>query len=156
MKKLNEISSLVIITLLLITTSCSLKIIPSAEVDYLSGKEGTITLRAIGIGSNQEDAIVDAEKNAFNVIFFRGLPESEQKIALIGTNETEEKEKNKDYFNKFYKDKRYKTFVMSSIPTSDLTKHKGGKKSIAIDVKINLVALRKDLEQNNIIRKFGF
>lgn len=66
------------------------------------------------------------------------------------------KEKNKDYFNKFYKDKRYKTFVMSSIPTSDLTKHKGGKKSIAIDVKINLVALRKDLEQNNIIRKFGF
>ena len=45
---------------------------------------------------------------------------------------------------------------MSSISTSDLTKHKGGKKSIAVDIKINLVSLRKDLEQNNIIRKFGF
>lgn len=156
MKKINEISFLAIVTLLLITTGCSMKTLPTAEVNYLSGKEGTITMRAIGIGSNQEEAIIDAENNVFNVIFFRGLPESEQKIALIGTNEREEKEKNKDYFNKFYKDKRYKTFVMSSIPTSDLTKHKGGKKSIAVDIKINLVALRKDLEQNNIIRNFGF
>jgi hypothetical protein len=156
MKKLNEISFLVIVTLLLITSGCSMKTLPTAEVNYLSGKEGTITVRAIGVGSNQEEAIIDAEKNVFNVIFFRGLPESEQKIALIGTNESEEKEKNKDYFNKFYKDKRYKTFVMSSISTSDLTKHKGGKKSIAVDIKINLVSLRKDLEQNNIIRKFGF
>jgi hypothetical protein len=159
MKKLNKISSLVIVILLIITNGCSIKTLPIgevAEVNYLSGKEGTITMRAIGIGTNQEDAIIDAEKNAFNVIFFRGLPESEQKIALIGTNEIIEKEKNKDYFNKLYKEKRYKTFVMSSIATSDLIKHKGGKKSIAIDVKINLVALRKDLEQNNIIRKFGF
>lgn len=155
MKKLNIISSLVVLIVLLITNGCSQRTIPTVEVNYLSGKEGTITMRVIGIGSNQEDAIVDAEENAFNVIFFRGLPESEQKNALIGTNETEEKEKNKDYFNKFYKGERYKTFIMSSIPTS-LNKHKGGKKSIAIDVKINLIALRKDLEQNNIIRQFGF
>jgi hypothetical protein len=89
-------------------------------------------------------------------LLFRGLPESEQKIALIGTNESNEKEKHKDYFNNFYIDKRYKTFMMSSIPTSNLTRHKGGKKSISVDVKINLVSLRKDLEENNIIRKFGF
>lgn len=98
MKKINKISSLVIAILLLITTGCSMKTLPTAEVNYLSGKEGTITMRAIGIGSNQEDAIVDAEKNAFNVIFFRGLPESEQKIALIGTNETEEKRKEQGLF----------------------------------------------------------
>lgn len=145
-----------IVILLLLNAGCSIKTLPSAKVNFLSGKEGTITMRAIGIGSNQEEAIVDAEKNAFDVILFRGLPESEQKIALLGTNETEEKEKNKDYFNKFYNDKRYKTFVMSSIPTSSLIKYKGGEKSIAIDIKINLVALRKDLEQNNLIRKFGF
>jgi hypothetical protein len=129
---------------------------PSSEVNYISGKEGTIIMRAIGIGINEEDAIIDAEINAFNVLLFRGLPESEQKIALIGTNESNEKEKHKDYFNNFYIDKRYKTFMMSSIPTSNLTRHKGGKKSISVDVKINLVSLRKDLEENNIIRKFGF
>lgn len=156
MKKRKKQSTLFFIILLLLSFSCSRKTIPTAEVNFLSGNDGTITMRAIGIGSNQENAIIDAEKNAFNVIFFRGIPESEQKIALIGTNETEEKEKHKDYFDKFYKEKRYKTFVMSSIPTSDLIKHKGGKKSISVDVKINLVALRKDLEQFNIIRKFGY
>ena len=156
MKKNNKISALVIVTLLLISAGCGIKALPSAEVNYLSAEDGTLTTRAIGIGKNKEEAIIDAEKNVFNVLFFRGLPASEQKIALIGTNETEEKEKNKEYFNKFYKDKRYKSFVISSNPKSELTRHKGGKKSIAVEVKINLVALRKDLEQNNIIRKFGF
>jgi hypothetical protein len=155
--KLHKLTKLIgIIIFMIIVSSCSYKTLPTSEVNYLSGKDGTITMRAIGIGVNNEDAIYDAEKNAFDVLLFRGLPESEQKVALIGTNEAEEKNKHKDYFNKFYIEKRYKTFVMSSIPTSDLIKHKGGKKSIAVDIKINLVALRKDLEQNNIIRKFGF
>jgi hypothetical protein len=139
-----------------IASSCSYKTLPTSEVNYLSGGDGTIAMRAIGIGVNNEDAINDAEKNVFDVLLFRGLPKSEQKVPLIGTNEAEEKNKHKDYFNKFYSEKRYKTFVMSSIPTNDITKQKGGKKSIATDIKINLVALRKDLEQNNIIRKFGF
>jgi len=145
------------IALLLVTIGCSRKTIPtSAEVNYLTGKDGTITMRAIGVSSNQEDAIFDAIKNTFEVIFFRGLPESEQKTALIGTNEVEEKAKHKTYFDKFYNEQRYKSFVMSSIPTTSLIKSKGGKKSIGVDVKINLTALRNDLVQNNIIRKFGF
>jgi len=128
---------------------------PSAEVNFISGKEGTITMRAIGIGNNEGEAISDAVNNAFDVLLFRGLPESEQKIPLIGTNENEERGKHKEYFDEFYKG-RYNSFVMSSIPSSDLINYKGGKKSIAVDVNINLTALRKDLEQNNIIRKFGF
>jgi len=44
---------------------------------------------------------------------------------------------------------------MSSIPVSGLTKVKGGK-SITVDVKINLNALRSDLETFGVIRKFGY
>lgn len=153
---LKKISALVILVLLSVTYSCSKKTLPTSEVNYLSGNDGTITMRAIGNGTNQQEAINEAEKNAINVLFFRGLPESEQKIALIGTNESEEMEKHKQYFEKFYTQKRYKTFIMSSIPVSDFAKQNGGAKSLALDVKVNLVALRKDLEQNNIIRKFGF
>lgn len=145
-----------ILILLSTTYSCSKKTIPSAEVNYVSGTEGTIIMRSIGVGSNQMEAIADAEKSAIHVILFRGLPESVQKMALIGTSESEEMDKHKDYFEKFYNQKRYKTFIMSSIPVSDLIKQNGGQKSIAADVKVNLVALRKDLEQNSIIRKFGF
>ena len=35
-------------------------------------------------------------------------------------------------------------------------KNKGGKKSIAVDIKINTKALKLDLEGKQIIRKFGF
>ena len=44
---------------------------------------------------------------------------------------------------------------MSSTESSNLIDLKTGKK-IFVDVKINFNSLRKDLEQNNIIRKFGF
>jgi hypothetical protein len=156
MNPLKKISLLVILMLLSVTYSCSNKTLPTSAVNYVSGNNGTITMRTIGNGTNQQEAISEAEKNAINVLFFRGLPESEQKVALIGTNESEEMEKHKLYFEKFYTQKRYKTFIMSSVPVSDFARQNGGEKSLALDVKVNLIALRTDLEQNNIIRKFGF
>ncbi|MEN9907593.1 MAG: hypothetical protein RLZZ540_734 [Bacteroidota bacterium] len=153
---LKKICVLFLLVLLSTTLSCSKKTLPSSEVNYLSENEGTMTMRAMGIGSNQNEAIDEAEKNTFKVLLFRGLPESKQKMALISSNESEEIEKHKLYFEKFYNQKRYKTFIMSSIAVSDFAKQKGGLKSLSVDIKINLVALRKDLEQNNIIRKFGF
>ncbi len=155
MRVLARISTFIVLIFLLQSCSSSKKTLPSAEVNFLSNTGGTITMRANGIGNSEGEAIGDAIYNAFDVLFFRGLPESEQKKPLVGTNENEERAKNKEYFDEFYKG-RYKTFVMSSIPTSELTKYTGGKKGIAIDVKINLVALRTDLEEHNIIRKFGF
>ncbi len=156
MRKQVSIVSLLVTLLSIFLFSCSQKSYPTSEVNFLSGKEGTITIRAIGIGTNEQKAIIDAEKNAFNVILFRGLPESEQKTALVGTNEIAEKERHKEYFNKFYNEERYKTFVMSSVPVSNLIKYKGGEKSITIEIDVNLSALRNDLEENNVIRKFGY
>lgn len=155
MKTHITILTLISLMVLFTTNSCSTsKSLPSAEVNYISGIDGNITMRAIGTGKSEGEAISDAIFNAFDVLFFRGLPQSEQKNALVGINENEERAKQKDYFDVFYKS-RYKTFITSSFPSSDLIKYSGGKKSIAIDVTINLVALRKDLEAHNIIRKFG-
>ena len=131
-------------------------IYPSAEVNYLSGDENTVMVRAVGIGVNKEKAILDAEQKVFEVLFFRGLPQSTQKRPLIGSNETEEKAKHKKYFDEFYDKQRYRSFIMSSIPVSDLAKYKEGQKMISVDVKVNLSALRRDLESFNVIRKFGY
>lgn len=147
---------LLVITLMLsLFLPCCRTIYPSAEVNYLSETEQTITVRAIGVGLDKEKAIDNAEQKVFEVLFFRGLPKSNQKSSMIGSDESREKEKHKDYFNKFYDEKRYKTFVMSSIPVSKFTKVKG-EKSIAVDVKINISALRSDLETFGVIRKFGY
>lgn len=118
--------------------------------------EGTIVVRSIGFGKSIEVATDEAESNAIKIVLFRGLPDSEQKSAMIGTNESEILNNNKEYFNRFFTDKRYKTFIISSVPVTDFIRKKGGKKSITIDVKINIEALRIDLEQSKVIRKFGF
>ncbi len=144
-----------IITLLIsILLPCCKTTYPSAEVNFLSGDEQTVTVRSIGLGNDEEKAIINAEQKVFDVLFFRGLPGSTQKIPLIGSNEQEEKAKHKKYVDGFYDGKRHKTFVMSSIPVSRIVIVKGGQKMFTLVVKVNLSALRRDLETFNVIRKF--
>jgi hypothetical protein len=156
MKRKSTVCLFLLFAASLAFSSCSRKIYPSAEVNYLSGNEGTVSVRATGIGTNREKAILNGEQKVFDVLFFRGLPESTQKLPLIGSNETEEKARHKKYFDEFYDGQRHRSFIMSSIPVSDLAKYKNGQKMISVDVKVNLNALRRDLETFGIIRKFGY
>jgi hypothetical protein len=135
--------------------SCSPKLQPySAEVNFIYKEAtGTIAVKSTGYGNNQTDAVSDAQKNAFKVILFKGLPGTELNIPLI-ENENEAKLKHSDYFKEFFDDYNYKTFMMSSTESSNLIKMKGLNK-ITVDVKINYNSLRKDLEQHKLIRKFG-
>ena len=136
--------------------SCSPKLQPySGEVNFLYKEaQGTIAVKSTGYGKNQSDAVMDAQKNAFKVLIFKGLPGTELNVPLI-ENENDAKSKHADYFKKFFDEGNYKTFMMSSTESSNLIKMKGTKK-ITVDVKINYNSLRKDLEQNQLIRKFGF
>jgi hypothetical protein len=136
--------------------SCSPKVVPySGEVNFIYKEaQGTIGLKSIGYGKNLQEAIIDAQKNSFNILFFKGIPGTELNIPLID-NENDAKSKHSDYFKKFFDQGNYKSFIMSSTESSNLMKIKGGKK-ITIDLKINYNSLRKDLEQNQITRKFGY
>lgn len=142
--------------ILILLSSCSNRSLPSTYVNYIGGGNGLITVRSIGVGKNLDDVIENAEENSIKVLLFRGIPQSEQKLPLVGTNESEIIEKHQNYFNKFFEQKRYKTFIMSSVKTSDLVNHKNNLKSLSLDITINLKALRQDLETNGIIQKFGF
>lgn len=148
----------VILGLLIVTSLFSCKSTPSsysAEVSFISKEEqGTITVRSYGFGKNQTDAVTDAQKNAFNVLLFKGIPGTELNIPLI-ENENEAKSKHTSYFRNLFDYAYYKSFMMSSTESSNLIKIKGNKK-ISVDVKINYNSLRKDLEQNQVIRKFGY
>ena len=127
----------------------------SAEVNFLyKDAQGTIAVKSTGYGKNQNDAVSDAQKNAFNVLLFKGIPGTELNVPLV-ENENDAKSKHADYFKRFFEAGNYKTFMMSSTESSNLIKMKGTKK-ITVDVKINYNSLRKDLEQNQLIRKFGY
>jgi hypothetical protein len=144
------------ISLALSLNACRTAIYPSAEANYLSGSKGVVTVRAVGLGYDREKAVINAEQKVFDVLFFRGLPESAQKLPLVGSNESEEKARHREYFDGFYDGRRHRTFVMSSIPVTDLKKYKDAQKTITVDVKVNLSALRRDLETFGVIRKFGY
>ena len=148
--------TLYIIIAILGLHSCSPKLQPySGEVNFLYKEaQGTIAVKSTGYGKNQTDAVMDAQKNAFKVLLFKGIPGTELNVPLI-ENENDAKSKHADYFKKFFDEGNYKTFMMFSTESSNLIKMKGTKK-IAVDVKINYNSLRKDLEQNQLIRKFGF
>ena len=127
----------------------------NAQIEFISEKNGTITVRTEGTDKKVPDAISGAEKLVFYSVFFQGIPGSSLKTGLIDIPEAEAEQKFKDYFDFFYKN-RYFDFVTSVNQNGNVVKEKHHKKSIYFDVTINVNALRKDLEDNQVIRKFGF
>ena len=155
---MKQIIIICICTLWLFSCSHKVQIPPppySAQVTFLNKDEaGTITVNSKGFGKDQNSAILNAQSNAFNVILFKGIPGTDLNVPLI-ENENDAKTKYTEYFNKFFEQGNYQSFLMSSTLTEDPVKSKGSV-SCSVDLKINYNSLRKDLEQNNVIRKFGF
>jgi len=113
----------------------------------------TIEVRSVGFGKNEDEAYYDAETKAFEIIFFRGIPNTSVENPLIGSKESEIAQRNSAYFNDFFKN-RYKSFVMSSFQSLPSQK-KNGVVSVVADIKINLMSLKRDLEDHNVKRRFG-
>ena len=152
----SKLKSILVAMSILGLQSCSPKLQPySGEVNFLYKEaQGTIAVKSTGYGKNQSEAVADAQKNAFKILLFKGLPGTELNVPLI-ENENDAKSKHGDYLKKLFDQGNYKTFMMSSTESSNLIKMKGTKK-ITVDLKINYNSLRKDLELNQIIRKFGY
>lgn len=135
---------------------CSPKVAPqTSEVSFLyKGEDGTMGVRGIGYGNNRNAAIMEAQISAFRVLLFRGIPGTELNVPMI-ENESEARAKNPGYFSRLFEQQWYKTFMMSSTESSGLS-YVNGMYKISVDVKINYAALRRDLEQNSVTRKFGY
>jgi hypothetical protein len=139
--------------------SCSPKIQPyssySGEVNFLFKEEqGTIVVESTGYGKNQSEALVDAQITAIKVLLFKGLPGTELNVPLI-ENENAAKSKHNEYFQNLFQQGNYVKFIMSSTESAN-TIRKTNNNKITLDIKINYNSLRQDLEQNQVIRKFGY
>lgn len=147
---------LIIITLIFVA-SCSKKITPTAEVTYLTTKDGVLNVRSTGYctPTDYKDQCIDAaQQQAFNMLFYRGIPGSLQNTPLIGIDE-KDKTANYQFLKDFFTSGRYKSFIVSSVQVSELIKQRKQKK-ITVDIGINLAAMRKELEHNKVIPKFGY
>lgn len=127
------------------------------KVNFLSDGPNTLSLRVTAYGKKAKEAIENAEQAAVRAILFRGIPGSNQaENPLIGVNEEKIQKEHKSYFKELFEEKRCSSFILSTIPVSKFSKDATKKKCIVTDIKVNLQALRSDLEQHKVIRKFGF
>ena len=146
----------ILVIVMLFISSCGTKVPMTAEVTYKNYTNEIMNVDVIGYGSKKEDALENAQKTAMDIVLFRGIPNSNLKSPHIGINESEIKAKNKKYFDVFYGQKRFLSFITYSVTKIPVQKLENNKKGVAANVKINIMSLRKDLEENGIIRKFGY
>jgi hypothetical protein len=142
--------------LFLVLLACNSPKTFTGEVNYVGSKEpGTLLLNAAGYGRTKKEAIENAERNAFTNLIFKGIPGSQYSLPLVPQGD-EAKQKYMPYFKALLEQEGYKKFMMSSDLQTGFAPIKRGSENAVNLVKIDVTSLRRDLESNNIIRKFGY
>jgi len=141
-----------------LSAACNRKsaIYPSAEVSYLSNESTSdeMALQARGFANKKDDAPDDAERRAFENLLFKGIPGSAHALPFI--KETNARNKFKKYFDDFFEKKEYRNFLTFSNIIQEPVKEKRTNQFITlVSVRINIKSLRRELEQKQIIPKFG-
>lgn len=145
----------VFIILLLTVSSCSRGFYTSHVQCVPGGTEpGTVYVEATGRGGSEVVAYNSAASNAFNTILFRGLPASPQPQPLIGDEEMAKRE-HASALKCFDNFDCYNQFIVSTEKVGFPQREQSGL-AVNLKIKINLRSLRAYLEQNNIIKQFGY
>lgn len=170
LSKLTIVLFMVLLPLVGCKSTAPISYFPSAELGYVNAEGDLLTLRVLGYGVSEQEAINNAKISGFDHLFFRGVPNSPYNNPLIGVDEKGIKTKFNSYFEMFYEDKGMLNFVsnyrlISSDEATVLAKKIKSRKTVLTDVKsiaayiemtINVKGVRKDLENKNVIRAFGF
>ena len=125
-------------------------------VKYAASTPGTITVISNGFGKKMRESGKDANAGAFYAVLFRGIADSRYQLPLV----SDEAGKKNDPIVTGLLTGGYGSFVIEDILVSQeaQTRKVDGSKGILTVHKITIDydALRKYLEQNGVIRKFGY
>lgn len=144
---------------MLLNSACTStkKFIPfqrTGEVTFVEhGTQGTILLNSVGYAATRSDGFLYAERNAFENLFFKGIPGSTQKLPMIA-DEEKAIYGHRAFFDNFFKSGEYRKYMISSILIDERNSSSGV--IITQEVNIDVNSLRKLLEKEQIVRKFGF
>lgn len=144
----------VMLSLMLSIVACSPKLAPiefqrNGMVEFVEEDKNTLTVSSKQVGSTKNAAIYYAERNAVENILFRGIPNSQQENPMIENEE--------DYRSLALRnlvEGGYQSFLIDSY-TEHSSRNNGAYNVLQV-VKLDLVAMRKKLEKEGVIRSFGF
>src|SRR5690554_334654 len=95
---------------------------PTAEVNFAGASvEGTILLEVVSYGKRADIAMEEAQKKAFYILLFRGVPGSQQPKPLV-EDEIESYQQHRAFYDEFFQQQRYRTFLMDAWPVSKFRK----------------------------------
>ncbi|MCM1070926.1 MAG: hypothetical protein NC210_03865 [[Clostridium] fimetarium] len=111
-----------------------------------------LTAQVTIFGVKEKQAMAQAESILRYALFFRGLPDSQTcKNPLVGTDE-QVAAKHPEYFKQMFEQDRFASFL----PSSEFLSYTKKNKISVIQFTVNVKALRLDLEQQGVKRRFGF
>lgn len=142
---------------LLYLPACKSTYPTTAEVQYLgSPTTGLIKIDAVGYGTDEKKAEMDVYRTAFNTILFRGLPAFSPLQRPMIENESAARSKHAAFFQQFFEERGYLKYITErSSPSKSEKTAETNTKIVRQTLVVNYDALRRDLEQNGVIRKFG-
>lgn len=120
----------------------------------ISATRSNVTLRCTGYGKNAKAALSSAERGAIETLLYVGAPRTPYSLPFIN-NKAEVEANNKQFFDTLY-ESSYKNFIESSVTVTAFGKDAEKRKCLTMDVNVRAEQLRSFLENNGIIRKFGF
>lgn len=128
----------------------------ASQVDdaNLKSDPGTVWITSVGFGANEIKAQRDAEKAAVGILIFQGLPGTQFTLPMVD-NEAASRTEHAELYKALFDDEGYRTFVMKTASISGLTKMKKGGKKLETRILVDVNGLRRHLENNKVIRKFG-
>jgi hypothetical protein len=156
------------VALLIFCTSCNRLVytegFTGAGQFINSPNKGVITMKIQGFGRTRKQREYNAINNALKQLVFQGVPGSSiAEQGLIRYN-TPEEASAKRVFRQMFETRKDLSFVMRINSSGNVrrTSEQGGvsarvaTKSVDYTVEINYEALRRYMEDQNVIRKFGF
>jgi len=169
MYKLSNKSFILLILLSCIfTSSCNKVIYTEGFVGngtfVNSPNKGVITMNVQGVGRSRKQREYNAVNNALKILIYQGLPGSGvAETGLVRYNTGEENAAN-SVFKKMFESNKHLSFIVQINDVGNVrrTSEIGGvsarlvKKSVDYSVGVNYEALRRYMEDQNVIRKFGF
>jgi hypothetical protein len=120
----------------------------NGQVEFAAGDKSTLTVTSRAAAATSGKAAAYAERNALENILFKGIPGSNQENPMISPEPSVKPAALADLING-----GYSRFLMQSI----YLENRGGKGGFTVlqEVKFDMQALRKYLEDNQLVRKFG-
>ncbi len=131
----------------------------SAEIQYVSDLSdfNTGTFIVLGYGDKMRSAQIDAEKRLFNKLLFKGIPGLRLGRPFI-KNVNQTQEKYSAYFDLFFRDEKYRDFIISTEQIKELSQKEDAynkQKFASITIKVDLESLRREIENEIPSQKFG-